>query len=375
MIEMKRNIQKVIDKYSFSQKEAGEILNCMVAGDASKAQIAAYLTSMNLRGEEITDISGMALALRKHVIKVKSTVKNIVDICGTGGDLINTFNISTLAAFVAAGAGVKIAKHGNRAISSNCGSADLLEKLGVVIDLPANAVAKCIKELGIGFLYTPGYFPILKNIEEVRKEIGIRTIFNIIIPLINPVNLDGIIVGVYEERLTTIVANVLRNLGIKNAYVVHGIEGSDEISLTGPTRVSELRKGSINTYTITPEDFGMHSVSISTLLGGNAAENAKTAKTILSGTEQSPRTDVVLLNAAAAIAVSGKVASLQEGLTLAQRSLYSGEAAKKLEDLIVLTQKLARKNKRISVKKTVAKKTVKKKVKKIKKTKKVKKKK
>ncbi len=343
---MKIDIQKVVDKYDFSQKEASDVMHKIMKGEAQPAQLAAFLTGLRLKGEVVTEITGMAKTLRKYGQKINLGNKYAVDTTGTGGDLINTFNISTLAAFIAAAAGVPMAKQVNRSVTSQCGSADLLEQLGVVIDLPPLAVKKCIQKIGIGFMYLPVFYPDLKKTADVCQEIGIRTIINLLLPLVNPANVQGQVLGVYDEKLTSIVANVLRNLGVKTAFVVHGVEGLDEISITGPTRISELRKGSINTYTVSPEDFGLQTASLITLLGGTIEENARMSKVILSGKEQSPRTDAVLLNAAAAIAAGKKAVSLKEGLEIAQRVLYSGKAIRKLEEVIVLTRKLGKKQKK-----------------------------
>jgi anthranilate phosphoribosyltransferase len=343
---MKRAIQKVIDKVDLSQKEVADVIMLIIKGQASAAQLASFLTALRLKGEVLTEITGLAKVLKKNSIKISGLPNNIVDCCGTGGDLIDTFNVSTIAAFVAAGADVVVAKHTARAVNSLCGSADVLEKLGVAVELSPVGVKKCIEKVGIGFMFAPAYNPVLAKVDNVCREIGIRTIFNLLIPLVNPVGVNGQVLGVYDEKLTSLAAGVLRNLGVKTAYVVHGLEGLDEISICGPTRVSELRKGMINTYTIAPENFGLETSSLNALLGGTATENAQIVKAILSGREHSARTDMVLLNAAALIAAGNKAKDLKTGFELARRSLYNGKAKDKLEKLAKISCELALKDRK-----------------------------
>lgn len=349
---MQRTIQKVIDKVDLSQKEVADVLAMIMKGQITSAQLAAFLTALRLKGEAITEITGLAKAMKKQVVKISSKSKILVDNCGTGGDLISTFNVSTLAAFVAAAAGANVAKHGIRAVGSKCGSADVLEKLGVQIDLEPAAVKKCVDKIGIGFLYAPVFNPVIRAVEKTCQEIGIRTIFNLLVPLVNPAAVSGQVLGVYDEKLTSIAAGVLRNLGVKNAFVVHGLEGLDEISVCGPTRVSELRKGVITTYNISPEDFGLETTSLNTLLGGNVDENAQIAKVILSGREHSSRSDMVLLNAAALLVVANKAENIKAGLILAEKALYTGKALEKLNKLIGLSKQLAKNKKNKKSKKT-----------------------
>lgn len=348
---MKRTIQKVIDKVDLSQKEIADVVTMIMKGQVTSAQLASFLTALRLKGEALTEITGLAKVMKKQAVKISGLSAGAVDCCGTGGDLISTFNVSTIAAFVAAGAGATVIKHTSRAVGSFCGSADVLEKLGVAVELDPLAVKKCIAKTGIGFMYAPLYNPIVEKVEPICREIGIRTIFNLLIPLVNPTGVSGQVLGVYDEKLTSVAAGVLRNLGVKTAYVVHGLEGLDEISVCGPTRVSELRKGLINTYTISPEMFGIETTSLNALLGGTPSENAQIAKVILSGKEHSARTDMVLLNAAALIAVSSKAKDLKSGFALAQKALYEGKGAEKLEKLIKLSQELAKKSKKNKIKK------------------------
>lgn len=364
MAKVQKVIQKVIEKYDLNQKEAEAVMETMLKGEATSAQIAAFMTALRLKGEVITELVGMAKALAKQAVKIKPLARDRVDIVGTDWDLINTFNISTLAAFVAAGAGISISKYCSRSINDTQGSADLLEGLGVNLKNSPKEVEKCINKLGIGFLVSEVFQPALQHTLPAQKEIGIRTAFCLLETLANPSAVNGIVLGVYDPKLTTVIANVVRMLGFKRAFVVHGLEGLDEISINGETRISELRQGIINTYSVVPEDFGMETASLNNLLSGSLAENVRMARVILSGKENSPRTDIVLLNAAAAIAASGKAATLHEGLQLAHTSLFSGQALAKLEAVIELTKKTGATAKKTSrtTKTTPLKKRVKKKV-------------
>ncbi len=346
---MQKVIQKVIEKYDLNQKEAEAVMDVMLKGEATSAQIAAFMTALRLKGEVITEFVGMAKALNRQAVKIKPSARDRVDIVGTDWDLINTFNISTLAAFVAAGAGVTVSKYCARSLNDTHGSAELLDGLGVNLKVSPKEVEKCINKLGIGFLASDIFQPALLQTLPAQKEIGIRTAFCLLETLANPAAVNGIVLGVYDPKLTTVVANTLRMLGFKRAFVVHGLEGIDEISINGETRISELRHGTINTYSIVPEDFGMETASLNNLLSGTLAENVRMARVILSGKENSPRTDIVLLNAAAAIAASDKAATLHEGLQLAHSSLFGGKALAKLEAVIEFTKKTG------GVKKTAAK--------------------
>lgn len=367
MQEMKKVLQKVIDNYSFNQVESEQFMGYILDGQATDNQVAALLGILHLDGAEIPEITGIVKRIRKAAVPFKPQVSGLVDITGTGGSLIRSFNVSTVAALVAAGAGIPIAKHID-APKQDDAAGVLLRMLGVSLDIPAEAAKKCLEKVGISFIYSPVFHPLMQRTVSIRQELGFCTALNLIWPLVNPAPLFGQVIGVYEDKLTTVVAGVLRTLGLKKAFVVHGEEGMDEISITGETRVSELKKGLITTYTINPERFHMQVASVSAILGGTVTENARITEVVLANKEQGPRTDLVLLNAAAAIAASNKANSFEEGLQLAQKSLYSGAAKKKLEELVAFTAryKTAKKvqgkglsTKKI-IKKTAAKKSTKK---------------
>jgi anthranilate phosphoribosyltransferase len=326
MYTIQQTIQKILDKYAFNQKEAEQVMTGLLKQPQSLTQIAALLTAYRLKDEELPELTGLANVVRKAAVKIDPNVKKIVDIGGTGGSLINSFNVSVLASFVVAGAGLAVAKQVDVPLNKNtCCPANVLPLLGIDL-LDPKKVEKCIEKTGVGFLYVPYFHPKLEQFFAVRQELEIRTVLNILIRLAHPVSLDGIVLGVYKEKLTTLAAAVLRNLGIKRAMVVHGVEGLDEISLSGMTRISDLNKGTINTYVVSPEDLGVNSASVSTIIGGSCEENAQVAKVILSGQEHSPRTDMVLINAAAALYVGGVAPTLKDGIQIAQKSLYSGAA-------------------------------------------------
>ncbi len=338
MQEMKKVLQKILDQYSFNQIESEQFMGYILNGQASDIQIAAMLGILHLDGTEIPEITGIVKRIRKSAIPCKPQLTGLVDITGTGGSLIRSFNVSTVAALVAAGAGVPIAKQIDFPIQPDA-AAVLLRELGISLDIPAVAVKKCLEKIGIGFMYAPVFHPAMARTVRIRQELGFRNAFNLIWPMANPAPLYGQVIGVYEDKLTTAVAGVLRTLGVKKAFVVHGEEGMDEISITGDTRVSELKKGLIKTYTINPDRYNMQIASVSAILGGTVQENARITEVVLANKEQGPRTDLVLLNAAAAIAVSNKANSFEEGLQLAQKSLYSGAAQKKLAALVAFTSR------------------------------------
>lgn len=310
-----------------------------MTGKATTSQIASLITALRIKGETIDEISGFASVMRSHAVPLRPRSDYFVDTCGTGGDVSGTFNISTVSAFVAAGAGIVVAKHGNRAVSSKCGSADLLEALGVKINIPPDDVRQCIDTVGIGFIFAPLFHEAMKFAAPARKEIGIRTVFNILGPVSNPANTKGQLMGVYAQSLTGVMASVLNNQGCETAMVVHGMDGIDEISLSDRTKISHLDKGSVKEYFISPEDFGLKRCRMSDIAGSVASENALAARNILSGKEKGPKRDVVLLNAAAAIVVGRKAADLKQGVEAAKRSIDSGSAVKKLEELISFTIK------------------------------------
>jgi anthranilate phosphoribosyltransferase len=331
---IKESIKKVVEGHDLTREEAGLTMDTIMRGDATPSQIAAFITALRMKGETIDEITGLAEKMREHADKIYPRAERLVDTCGTGGDLSGTFNISTVSALVAAGAGVVVAKHGNRSVSSRCGSADLLEALGVVIDLSPKMVEACINQVGIGFIYAPNFHKAMRFAMPSRKEIGIRTVFNILGPLTNPAGASAQVLGVFHPNLTATMAEVLKNLGTKEAIVVHGMDGLDEISLSAETRISHLKNGKIESYNVRPEDLGLARAAREELLGGNPQENAEIAIRILKKEEKGARRQIVLFNAAAAIAVSGQVKDLKEGLKKAAESVDSGAAANKLEELI-----------------------------------------
>ncbi|MCU0640791.1 MAG: anthranilate phosphoribosyltransferase [Candidatus Margulisbacteria bacterium] len=336
---MKDAIRKVVDGHNLTREEAAIAMDTIMQGNATPSQIAAFITALHTKKESVDEITGFAAKMREHAVSIFPRAKNLVDTCGTGGDHAGTFNISTVSALVAAGAGVPIAKHGNRSITSRCGSADVLEALGVKVDIDPKAVEECINEVGIGFIYAPNFHQAMRFAAPTRKEIGISTVFNILGPLSNPASAGAQVLGVFHEELTEIMAAVLRNLGVKHALVVHGNDGLDEISLCEKSRVTELKEGKLHTFYVQPEDFGFLRVGNEALRGGSAQENAEIAIRILDNEEKEARRQVVLLNAAAAIYVGGKAKELKEGLKLAAESIDSGAAKKKLEGLVQFTSK------------------------------------
>ncbi len=319
-------------------EQASQVMAEIMEGSATPSQLAAFLVALRLKGETAQEIAGMARVMREKALRV-SVHGLLVDTCGTGGDGKGTFNVSTTAAIVAAGAGLRVAKHGNRAASGQCGSADVLEALGVKIDLGPQGVETCIREVGIGFMFAPAFHPAMKYAAPVRREIGIRTVFNILGPLTNPAGAQVQLLGVPQAALGERMAQVLGLLGSQRALVVHGEDGLDEISLTGPTRVWELKGGSVVSYTIAPEDAGLSRVPLHALKGGTAQENAATLRRVLQGGD-GPIRDVVLLNAAGVLLAAGKARDLRDGVRLAAQAIDSGAALKKLERWITLSQEL-----------------------------------
>lgn len=323
-------ISKVIEGRSLSQEEAATVMNEIMSGDATPAQIACFITALRLKGETVDEITGCAQIMREKVTKIEVKADLLVDTCGTGGKGIHTFNISTTAALVAAGTGLHIAKHGNRSVSSRSGSADVLKALGVNIEADATVVARCIDEVGIGFLFAPMFHPAMKYAIGPRREIGIRTIFNILGPLTNPAGAQVQVLGVYNTVLTETLAKVLKNLGSRHVFVVHGNDGLDEITITDKTYVAELAEGQVRSFVIDPEDFGISKADMSSLIGGTAEENAQITLDILNG-QEGARRDVVLLNSSAVIMAGGKAKNLAEGIQMAIESIDSGKALEKLE--------------------------------------------
>jgi len=329
-------ILSAVEGRHLTREKATATMQAIMSGEATDAQIACLLTALRLKGETVDEITGFATVMRDKVTPIHHSAPAVLDTCGTGGDGLHTFNISTIAAFVAAGAGAIVAKHGNRSVSSKCGSADVLRALGVNIDAPVEVVERCLTEAGIGFLYAPLLHKAMKHAIGPRREIGIRTVFNILGPLTNPAGATAQLLGVYDAALTNTLAHVLKELGTARAFVVHGDDGEDEISLTGPTTVAELHDGRVISYTITPEQFDLPPVTIDALVGGAPDENARIAHDVLAG-KKGPHTDAVVLNAGAAIAAAGLADDIAAGITAARDAIASGAAAAKLNALVQLT--------------------------------------
>ncbi len=335
---IKDAIAKLIERQHLTEAEAEAVMLEIMEGQATPAQIAAYLTALCMKGETVDEITGSARAMRAKAVRIRPADPLVVDTCGTGGDGGTTFNVSTTVAFVVAGAGITVAKHGNRAVSSRSGSADVLKCLGVRIDLPPEQVEECVNEIGVGFLFAPVFHGAMKHAVGPRQEIGVRTIFNLLGPLTNPAGATVQIVGVYEESLTDLMASVLMRLGVRHCYVVHGMDGLDEITLTDRTRVCEGKAGRLTSYVVEPRDFGFQRARPKDLAGGDAEENARIIRDVLSGRE-GPRQQLVQLNAAPALVACGKAATLQDGVALAQTIIRSGAAMDKLERLIKWTNR------------------------------------
>ena len=330
-------IAKVIEGADLSRGEMTDVMNQIMSGEATDAQIGAFLIALRVKGESVDEIAGAASVMREKATPIATRHDVIVDTCGTGGDHSGTFNISTTAAFVAAGAGLCVAKHGNRSVTSQSGSADVLGALGVNIEASPETVSRCLDDVGIGFLFAISLHGAMKYAIGPRREIGARTIFNALGPLSNPAGATRQVVGVYSAALTETLAGVLGTLGAERAFVVHGSDGLDEMTLTGPTRVSELKNGSVSTYDVLPGDFGLMQAPADALKGGDADYNAEITRSILNG-EEGPRRDIVLLNAAAAIVASDKARDLNEGVQIAAEVIDSGKALEKLEGLVAASR-------------------------------------
>jgi anthranilate phosphoribosyltransferase len=319
--------------------EAAEVFACIMNGNATDAQIAAFIVALRMKGETPEEITGAASVMREKVTRVvPADSEHCVDTCGTGGDEACTFNVSTAAALVAAGAGAVVAKHGNRAVSSRCGSADVLEALGVNINLTPEKMKACLDTAGIAFLFAPALHKAMKYAIGPRREIGVRTIFNILGPLTSPALARHQLLGVFSEKLTLTLAAALNNMGTKRAFVVHGGDGLDEISISGPTAIAEVRDGAVKSYAITPEEYGMKSAPLRTVAGGTPQENAARLRAILEG-EKGPGRDIVVLNAAFSLAAAGIADTPNEGVALAGKSIDSGAARKKLEELVATSNR------------------------------------
>ncbi|MEW6387804.1 MAG: anthranilate phosphoribosyltransferase [Thermodesulfobacteriota bacterium] len=344
---LKEAIYKVVTRQDLTEAEMVRAMEIIMEGAATDAQIGAFITALRMKGETVPEITAAAKVMRAkatripigdHLVdldrdEINVDRETIVDTCGTGGDETQTFNVSTVTAFVVAGAGLKVAKHGNRAVSSRCGSADVIEALGINLALTPEQVADCIREVGIGFLFAPQLHGAMRYAIGPRREIGIRTIFNILGPLTNPAGANIQVLGVYDPSLTQPLAHALHNLGGRSAFVVYGEGSYDEISITGPTRVSQLQDGQVRTYNITPEEFGLKRATLEDIKGGSVFENARIVREVLAG-EGGPKEDMVVLNAAAAFIAAGLSPDFPSGIKLARETIRSGQAQYKLEALI-----------------------------------------
>ena len=344
---LKEAILKVVNRQDLTEAEMTRAMEAIMSGEATEAQIGAFITALRMKGETVAEITAAARVMRAKATRIpiqnglidldrdeiNVDWETVVDTCGTGGDETSTFNVSTTTAFVVAGAGLRVAKHGNRAVSSRCGSADVIEALGINLALTPDQVAWCILEVGIGFLFAPQLHGAMRYAIGPRREIGIRTIFNILGPLTNPANANVQVLGVYDGRLTEPLAQVLGNLGGKSAFVVYGEGSYDEISIVGPTRVSQLKEGVVSTYNIAPEDFGLKRATLADIKGGDVFENARIVRSVLEG-EGGPREDMVAQNAAAAFIAAGLSPDFPQGIKLARKTIHRGKALQKLDDLI-----------------------------------------
>jgi len=337
---IKEAIAKVVERENLTMTETEQVMGEIMRGEATAAQISAFLTALRMKGETASEIAGCARVMRENALRVTPKRTDVVDTCGTGGDASGTFNISTTVAFVVAGTGVGVAKHGNRSVSSKCGSADLMEALGIKISLSAEQVAQCIDEVGIGFLFAPGFHPAMKHATPVRQEIGLRTIFNVLGPLANPAWAKWQLIGVYSAQLVPTIAEVLQNMGTEHAFVVHGAGGLDELSTTGVNQVAELKDGEIHAFELDPTKLGIPRANPQDLLGGTTQENIEIVKAILGG-EKGPKRDIVILNAAAVLVAAGEAVDLKEGLRIAAESIDSGSAQDKVAQLAKISQGFA----------------------------------
>ena len=345
------SLRRLVDRRDLSRIEAAAAMDAIMSGAATNAQIAAFLTALRMKGETVEELIGFAQVMRQKVVRIRTRGDEVaaltgtdremlIDTCGTGGDATGTFNVSTATAFVVAGAGLRVAKHGNRSVSSLCGSADVVEALGINLELPPPRVSRCLDEVGLGFLYAPLLHTAMKHVMPARREMGIRTVFNMLGPLTNPAGANAQIIGVYAAALTEPLARVLAELGTVRAFVVHGADNLDEISNTGESQLSEVRDGTVRTFTVRPEDFGMPRAAIADLRGGDREQNAQIIRALLEG-EPGPRRDIVLMNAAAALVAGGRARDLKDGVGLAAQSIDSGAARDKLQALVALSQQLA----------------------------------
>jgi anthranilate phosphoribosyltransferase len=333
--EFKGLIAKAATGAALSREEAARGFDTMMSGEATPSQMGALLMALRVRGETVDEITGAVTVMREKMLRV-SAPPGAVDVVGTGGDASGSFNISTCAAFIVAGAGVPVAKHGNRALSSRSGAADVLAALGVNIEIPADGVGRCIREAGIGFMFAPAHHPAMKNVGPTRVELGTRTIFNLLGPLSNPAGVKRQMVGVFSRQWLEPIAQVLKNLGSEHVWVVHGSDGLDEITTSGPTHVAALENGMVRAFEITPEDVGLSRVKPEALRGADASHNAAALADVLKG-KKGPFRDVALLNAAAGLIVAGRAKDLKQAFALAETSVDSGEAARRLERLVTVS--------------------------------------
>ncbi|MBN1823720.1 MAG: anthranilate phosphoribosyltransferase [Endomicrobiales bacterium] len=346
---IKDAIGKIVHGQNLTEKEASDSMSEIMSGEATEAQIAAFITGLRMKGETVDEITGCARIMRKFATKIRVKGKvavdredinvdeeTILDTCGTGGDGTNTFNVSTATALVISACGLPVAKHGNRSVSSSCGSADVLEALGVNLNITPEKVEQCIAKIGIGFLFAPSLHGAMKYAIGPRKQIGIRTIFNVLGPLTNPAGANAQVLGVYQEELVEMLANVLKNLGTKRAWVVHGKDGLDEITITSATKVAELKNGKVRVFEVTPEEFGMKKATLADIKGGNTGQNAAIIRQILGG-EKGPKRDITILNAAAGLVVGGKSKNIKDATAVCEDAIDSGRALEKLDMLIKTT--------------------------------------
>lgn len=331
---MKEILAKLVAGNDLSVEEAKKAQEIILTGQATDAQIAAFLTALRMKGETIDEITGLASVLRDKANTIAPKVDKHVDLVGTGGDCTYSFNISTTSAFVVAAAGLPVAKHGNRSISSKSGAGDVLEALGVNISADPDVVSRCVETVGIGFMFAPHFNPAMKYVGKVRKELGFRTVFNTLGPLSNPSRAKAMVVGVYDKNLTETIANAMMNMGVERALVVSGNDNMDEITLTGATTISEIKDNTVNTYTVTPEQFGFETVELKELQGGDGKVNAQITKDILSGKEKGAKRNIVLLNAGATLYAGGMCSSIEEGIKLAENTIDSGKAASIIDALV-----------------------------------------
>jgi anthranilate phosphoribosyltransferase len=336
---IKKAISKVVERIDLEEEEMAQVMEKMMGGVATQSQMAAILVGLRMKGESVSEITGAAKVMREKSVKIKPNRSVVVDLCGTGGDQQGTFNVSTVASLIVAGAEIAVAKHGNRSVSSQVGSADVLEELGANINLSPQGSERCLNEIGIAFLFAPLYHPAMKNVSQLRKEIGTRTIFNVLGPITNPAGIKHQVMGMYSEALLEPMAKVLRNLGYIRAMVVHGADRLDEITVTGKTQIAELKDGMVKTYQFDPADYlGFKRRKLEEIKGGNVRENAQILLSILRGEEREAKREIAVLNAAAGILVSGGADDMKEAIARAEESIETRKALFKLNELIKFTR-------------------------------------